>query len=72
MIKSRLRVVAERFGVTNGYQFEKFTGFSASMSYSLWQDKWKRVDMKTLNTLCNLFDCTPNDLIEFTKDSEEQ
>lgn len=42
------------------------------MSYSLWRDEWKTVHMTTLNTLCNLFDCTPNDLIDFTKDPEEE
>lgn len=71
MISSRLRKIAGQFGIKNGYQFQKFTGFSESMSYSLWKDEWKRVDLKTLNTLCNLFKCTPNDLIEFKPDPDE-
>lgn len=71
MIKSKLREVALKFGVKNAYQFQKFTGFTVSMSYSLWRDKWKLANLKTLNTLCNLFDCTPNDLIYFEKDKEE-
>lgn len=70
MIESQLRTVAKKFNIKTGYQFQKLTGFSESMSYSLWKDEWKRVDLKTLNTLCNLFECTPNDLIKFTKDTE--
>jgi Predicted transcriptional regulator len=41
------------------------------MAYSLWKDEWKTVNLKTLNTLCNLFKCTPNDLLEFKPDPDE-
>lgn len=71
MIRSQLRVVASKFGIRNAYQLQEFTGFSPSMSYSLWRDDWKRADLKTLNTLCNLFKCTPNDLLEYKADPEE-
>ncbi len=71
MIRSQLRKIAKEHDIKNAYQFQKLTGFSPAMSYSLWKDEWKTVNLKTLNTLCNIFDCSPNDLIEFTKDPEE-
>jgi DNA-binding Xre family transcriptional regulator len=70
MIKSSLREVAAKFGIENGYQFQKFTGLTVSQSYSLWRDNWKSANLKTLNTLCNLFKCTPNDLIKFEPDKD--
>lgn len=71
MIKSKLREVAGNFGIKNGYQFQKFTGFTVSQSYSLWRDNWKVANLKTLNTLCNLLKCTPNDLLMYEADEEE-
>lgn len=72
MIKVKIREVAERFDVKNAYQLQNFTGFYPSMAASLWKGEWKQADLKTLNTLCNLFKCTPNDLLEFTPDREDQ
>lgn len=28
------------------------------------------ITLHTLNKLCNILDCTPNDILKFTKDSE--
>ncbi len=71
MIVVRIREVAEKIGVKNAYQLQKETGFPPSMAYSLWDATWEKSDLKTLNTLCNVFKCTPNDLLEFTPDEEE-
>ena len=71
MIKSRLREVAAEFGIKNAYQLQKFTGFTVSMSYSLWKDNWKVANLKTLNKLCNLLKCTPNDLLDFSPNPDE-
>ncbi len=58
-----IRKAANKMGVKNAYQFQKVTGFSSSLSCLLWKDDLNRIDLRTLNTLCNLFDCTPNDII---------
>lgn len=71
MITVQLHKVASKHGITNGYQFQKFTGYSTSMAYGLWRGNWKFVNIKTLNNLCNLLKCTPNDLLEYTPDPEE-
>lgn len=40
------------------------------MAYSLWEDDWQRVHLTTLDTLCHILECTPNDLLEFKRDPE--
>lgn len=72
MIKVRLKEVARKHGIKNGYQFQKFTGYSTSMANNLWKKEWKFASLKTLNNLCNLLECTPNDLLEFKPDPEEK
>ena len=68
MIRSKLHEVAARNQIYNGYQFVKATGLPNSQGYYLWDMEWKRVDLKTLDLLCNVFECTPNDLLDFTPD----
>ncbi len=70
MIRPRLQQVAKKQGISNAYQLQKLTDFPVGMAYRLWKRDWKQVDLKTLNTLCNLLKCTPNDLLEFTVDPD--
>jgi DNA-binding Xre family transcriptional regulator len=65
---SQLRRMAKKHNIHNAYQLQKITGFPVGMSYRLWRDDWKQVNVKTLNTLCNLFHCSPNDLLAFKPD----
>ena len=71
MIKVKLREVAGKHGIKNAYQLQKFTGFQPSMAARLWKPDWQLADLGTLNTLCNLLKCTPNDILEFTPDPED-
>jgi DNA-binding Xre family transcriptional regulator len=71
MIRPRLHEIARKNGITNAYQFQKASGFPNSMAYYLWQREWQSVNLKTLNTLCTIFKCTPNDLLEFTPDPDD-
>ena len=70
MITVKLREAAGKVGITNAYQLQKKTGFHISTAYSLWREEWEKADLATLNTLCNVFNCTPNDLLEFKRDKE--
>lgn len=65
-----MREIAEARGVTSGYQLEQLTGFSPDTAASLWRNEWKAIYLKTLNVLCNLFECTPNDLLVFEPDKD--
>ncbi len=71
MIKVKLREVAAQYNITKAYQLQKLTGFLPSKAAHLWNDEWQLADLETLNTLCNLFSCTPNDILEFTPDETE-
>ena len=71
MIKVKIREVAEKHGIKKAYQLQKLTGFLPSKAANLWKAEWQLADLETLNTLCNLFGCTPNDILEFTPDEEE-
>ena len=43
-------------------------GMSRGMLDNLRHDR--SITLRTLNDLCNTFECTPMDIIEYTKDSE--
>ena len=71
MIKVKIREVAEKFNIKKAYQLQKLTGFQPSMAARLWKGEWQSANLETLNTLCNLLGCTPNDILEFTPDEDE-
>jgi DNA-binding Xre family transcriptional regulator len=72
MIKVNIREVAEKRGIKKAYQLQKLTGFLPSKAANLWKSQWQLADLDTLNTLCNLLKCTPNDLLKFTPDPVEE
>jgi putative transcriptional regulator len=37
----------------------------------LYHDKLKRIDFKTLDKLCELFDCEPSDILKYSKNGAE-
>ena len=71
MIEVKFHEIARKNGINNSYQLEQATGWSPGQAARLWNKEWKRSDLGTLNTLCNLFKCTPNDLLEFTPEVDE-
>lgn len=52
----------------------KALGERAKLAYDtaadLWHGRMKRVDLEVLNRVCMALDCTPSDLIVFTRDPE--
>jgi len=38
----------------------------------LYKDEAKRIDIETLDKLCTLFKCTPNDILSYTPPTEEE
>jgi DNA-binding Xre family transcriptional regulator len=72
MIKVKIQEIARKHNVTNAYQLQNATGFYPSKAANLWKGEWKKADLETLNTLCNLFKCMPNDILEFTPDEVEE
>lgn len=52
------------------YKLEHVYGLSKSHIYNLKHDK--SITLNTLNQLCNMFDCEISDVIEYTKDQEQE
>ena len=50
--------------------YEK-TGLSRGTISNLYHDKMQRIDYETLSKLCELFDCSVGDVLEFTKEKSE-
>ena len=43
------------------------TGLDRTTISNLYHDKVKRIDFKTLDKLCELFDCKPSDILNHVK-----
>jgi DNA-binding Xre family transcriptional regulator len=70
MIKVRIKEVAESRGITTAYQLQKATGVYPSMALKWFKNDLKAVDLKTLNLLCRVLKCQPEDLLEYTPDAK--
>lgn len=62
MIKLRVREVAESKGMTMQALSDK-SGIAYSTVVDLWYDRTRRIDKKTLGSLCAALEVEPGDLI---------
>ena len=69
-IESRLSVLMgeRRYNIQN--VIDK-TGLERNTVSKLYHDKVKRIDFRTLDKLCELFDCEPSDILRHEKGNEE-
>lgn len=51
-------------------QLSKAIGISRNTLTSIYYEKTTQINIKTLTSLCNYFECTPNDLIVIMKDGD--
>jgi DNA-binding Xre family transcriptional regulator len=65
MITPNIRTMAERRGLTTAYQLQKALPCSPSVASQLWGGEFKRVDLQTLDRLCTVLRCKPNDLLKY-------
>lgn len=67
-IRCKLSVLMgeKRYNIQDIY--EK-TGLSRGTISNLYHDKMQRIDYETLNKLCELFDCSVGDILEFSKEN---
>lgn len=71
MIVVKIQEIAKKRGINNGYQFQRLTGFPPGMAARIYKGQWKRIDLKTLNEVCNHLKCRPEDILEFTPDETD-
>lgn len=69
-IKSRLSILMgeKRYNMQDVY--EK-TGISRNSISNLYHEKSSRIDFDTLDRLCDLFECQPNDILAHMKENKK-
>jgi DNA-binding Xre family transcriptional regulator len=68
VIKTKIRELAESRGVKTAYELHTLTGLAINATYRLWGDEFTRLDLETINKLCNALRCKPADLFEYRRD----
>ena len=68
MIRFVLHRMAANRDITKIKDVAAKAGLSALAVSGIWNNASLRVDLKTLNALCNALNCTPGDLFEYEPD----
>jgi DNA-binding Xre family transcriptional regulator len=71
MITLAIREQAEKRGITTAYQLQKATGAQPSMAAKWWKNDLEKIGIKTLDLLCTVLKCRPNDLLKYEPDASE-
>jgi putative transcriptional regulator len=72
MIKVAIREMAEKRGLTTAYQLMKALDVSPSLAAKWYKNDLKMVGIDTLNRLCAVLKCKPNDLLRYEPDEAEK
>ena len=62
MIKLIVRNLAAAAGIGNALVLSKQSGLAYAMCYKLWNDQQTRIDLTTIDRLCEVLRCSPGDL----------
>lgn len=62
MIKLNIRTLAASAGIGNPLVFSKQSGLAYAMCHKLWNDQQTRIDLATIDRLCEVLRCSPGDL----------
>jgi DNA-binding Xre family transcriptional regulator len=65
VIKFDIVQAARRAGISSSYELQNAMDWHPSMAVRVWKGDIKRVDLDTLEALCDKFNCTPNDLLPY-------
>jgi DNA-binding Xre family transcriptional regulator len=68
MIKVSIREIAEARGIPNAHQLALTLGVADNVGVRLWNEKFARLDLITLDRLCRALRCQPNKLLKFEPD----
>lgn len=69
MIKFRLHKVAADRDITKIGVMAERSGLNPKTISALWNNNTLRVDLSTLNALCEALNCTPGDLLEYVTEA---
>ncbi len=71
VVTVRIKEVAQEKGFMTAYQLQKATGAQPSLAAKWYRNDLKSIAMDTLDTLCRVLECTPNDLLRYESDEKE-
>ena len=71
MITVAIREQAEKRGITTAYQLQVATGAPPSMAAKWFRNDMQSIGVKTLDRLCTVLKCKPNDLLKYEPDASE-
>ncbi len=69
MVVLKVREIAEKKGITNPLALSQQSGIAYANCYKLWHEQQSRIDLATIDRLCEALDCEPCDLIIRVKGS---
>jgi DNA-binding Xre family transcriptional regulator len=64
-IKFKIDTVAKRRGIKNAYGLQEALKCSPTLAARLWKNSFKQIGIETIERLCDLFDCSPQDLFDY-------
>jgi putative transcriptional regulator len=70
VLKNNLRILMAKHGIRSMVELEKKSGVSRQVLDRLDKDKSKRLDFETVVKLCDLFNCTPGDLLYLEEEGD--
>jgi DNA-binding Xre family transcriptional regulator len=70
MIKVRIQQVAQARGIQTAYQLQKAMDINPGMASRLWKGEFEMIGLKTLDRLCSVLDCEPNEILVRTPDKK--
>lgn len=70
MIRTHVKEMAEKKGITTAYQLQKALSISPSVAAKLWSGNFEMIGLGTLDKLCRVLKCQTNKLLTFEPDDE--
>ena len=70
MIRFSIRETAVARGIPNAHQLALALGVADNVGVRLWNEKFARIDLITLDRLCRTLRCQPNKLFRYEPDDE--
>jgi DNA-binding Xre family transcriptional regulator len=65
MIRPNIKETAGKRGIENANQLTKALDVSPDLGARLWREDFQRIDLTTLDKLCRVLKCKPNDLFKY-------
>lgn len=69
MVLLKVKEIAEKSGISNPLALSQRSGIAYANCYKLWHEQQSRIDLATIDRLCEALDCDPCDLIVRVKGS---